>query len=316
MLTINHLRCEYKVNPIGLDVKSPRLSWQLQSDQRNCVQSAYQIQLSLTDGHEQTVWDSGKVISDQSIHVELAGWEPQARTRYYYRIRVWDHAEEQSAWSAAAFFEMGLMDSKNAWQADWITSRPQDEHDTACPRLRTTFELKQEVTRARIYVTALGLYELHLNNKRVGQDYFTPGWTSYSKRLQYQVYDVTDLLQAGGNILGAYLGDGWYKGHLGWNKEKRIFGDQAALLLELHIDYADGTVESILSNGNWKTASSAIRMSDIYMGRPTMHAWRRIGQITLQPAGHLWMYWNIPRILSLLRRTYLLPGCRSSSLSP
>ncbi|WP_433707048.1 family 78 glycoside hydrolase catalytic domain [Paenibacillus illinoisensis] len=266
MLTINHLRCEYKVNPIGLDVKSPRLSWQLQSDQRNCVQSAYQIQLSLTDGHEQTVWDSGKVISDQSIHVELAGWEPQARTRYYYRIRVWDADEEQSAWSAAAFFEMGLMDSKNAWQADWITSRPEDEHDTACPRLRTTFELKQEVTRARIYVTALGLYELHLNNNRVGQDYFTPGWTSYGKRLQYQVYDVTDLLQAGGNVLGAYLGDGWYKGHLGWNKEKRIFGDQAALLLELHIHYVDGTVESILSNGDWKTASSAIRMSDIYMG--------------------------------------------------
>ncbi|MFS0868329.1 family 78 glycoside hydrolase catalytic domain [Paenibacillus xylanilyticus] len=266
MLTVSHLRCEYKINPIGLDVKSPRLSWQLQSDQRNCVQSAYQIQLSLTEGHEQIEWDSGKVSSDQSIYVELNHWLPQARNRYFYRIRAWDAAGEQSAWSETAFFEMGLMDDTNAWQANWITSRPIDEHDSSCPRLRTTFELEQPIASARIYVTALGLYELHLNNKRVGQDYFTPGWTSYGKRLQYQVYDVTNLLQAGNNILGAYLGDGWYKGHLGWNKEQKIFGAEAALLLELHIHYADGSEQRILSNEDWTTASSAIRMSDIYMG--------------------------------------------------
>ncbi|WKL02530.1 family 78 glycoside hydrolase catalytic domain [Paenibacillus amylolyticus] len=128
------------------------------------------------------------------------------------------------------------------------------------------FNVKQPVTSARIYVTALGLYELHMNNTRVGEDYFTPGWTSYRKRLQYQTYDVTHLLQDGQNTLGANLGDGWYRGYLGWNKEREIFGSTSALLLELHIKYADGSEESILSNGDWTAAPSAIRMSDIYMG--------------------------------------------------
>ncbi|MEC0127562.1 alpha-L-rhamnosidase [Paenibacillus pabuli] len=266
MLTVSHLRCEYRINPIGLDMKSPRLSWKLQSDRRNCVQSAYQIQLSLTGNNEQIEWDSGKINSDQSIHVELDQWLPNARTRYHYRIRAWDAAGDESSWSDTAFFEMGFMESKSAWKADWITAPLDGENDVSCPRFRRLFDLQKSVTSARIYVTALGLYELHLNDQRVGQDYFTPGWTSYGKRLQYQVYDVTDMLRHGENILGAYLGDGWYRGHLGWNKEQKIFGTDAALLLELHIRYADGSVEHILSNSDWKVATSAIRMSDIYMG--------------------------------------------------
>ncbi|WP_440109520.1 family 78 glycoside hydrolase catalytic domain [Paenibacillus sp. QZ-Y1] len=266
MLSVHHLRCEYRINPLGLDVKSPRLSWQLQSDRRNCIQSVYQIQLSLKEGFDQMVWDSGEQSSDQSIHVELEHFEPEPRTRYYYRVRAWDGVGEESDWSETAYFETGLMDSDNKWQADWITARPTEENDTSCPRLRRQFELQQPVITARIYVTALGLYELHLNNTRVGEDYFTPGWTTYRKRLQYQVYDVTDLLQTGQNILGAYLGDGWYKGYLGWKKEQKIYGTTSALLLELHIVYADGSEERILSNADWSATSSAICMSDIYMG--------------------------------------------------
>lgn len=266
MFNVSHLRCEYRMNPIGLDVKSPRLSWQLQSDRRNCMQSAYQIQLSLTEDFDGIVWDSGEISTDQSIHVELNQFQPSPRTRYYYRIRAWDDAGSDSGWSETAYFEMGLMDSNNRWQAEWITAQPTDDGDTSCPRMRKQFKVKQPVTSARIYVTALGLYELHLNNTRVGEDYFTPGWTSYRKRLQYQTYDVTHLLQDGQNILGAYLGDGWYRGYLGWNKEREIFGSTSALLLELHIKYADGSEEWILSNGDWTAAPSAIRMSDIYMG--------------------------------------------------
>ncbi|MGR6544384.1 family 78 glycoside hydrolase catalytic domain [Paenibacillus tundrae] len=268
MLTVHHLRCEYKINPIGLDVRSPRLSWHLQSDQRNCVQTAYQIQLYLQDSHEQMVWDSSKVISDQSIHVELDGWLPEARTRYYYRVKAWDNFGNESAWSATAFFEMGLMNSSNAWRAEWISAplSAEEEKNESCPRLRKSFQLSKPVTKARIYVTALGLYELHLNNKRVGEAYFTPGWTSYSKRLQYQTYDITDSLEIGENILGAYLGDGWYKGYLGWKNEQQFYGKRTALLLELHIEYSDGSEEYIVTNEHWQSSSSAIQMSDIYMG--------------------------------------------------
>ncbi|MFE6075859.1 family 78 glycoside hydrolase catalytic domain [Paenibacillus sp. NPDC057886] len=266
MLTVSHLRCEYRINPIGLDITSPRLSWHLQSDRRNCVQSAYQIQLSRTEDLDQIEWDSGKKSSDQSIHVELDHWVPEARTRYYYRIRAWDRAGDESNWSETAYFETGFMGSEDAWQAEWITVDPPSQQDESCPRLRTLFELKKPVAAARIYVTALGLYELHLNNQRVGEAYFTPGWTSYSKRLQYQVYDVTDQLQNGQNILGAYLGDGWYKGHLGWEKKQKIYGTNTGLLLELHIHYTDGSEERIVSDRNWKSSPSAIRSSDIYMG--------------------------------------------------
>lgn len=266
MLIVNHLRCEYKINPIGLDITSPRISWHLQSDRRNCVQSAYQIQLSRTEDLDQIEWDSGKMSSDQSIHVELEHWVPQARTRYYYRIRAWDHSGDESDWSETAYFETGLMGSKDAWQADWITVDPSSQQEESCPRLRTLFELKKPVVAARIYVTALGLYELQLNNQRVGEAYFTPGWTSYGKRLQYQVYDVTDQLQNGQNLLGAYLGDGWYKGHLGWDKGQKIYGADHALLLELHVHYGDGSEKRIVSDQHWESAPSAIRMSDIYMG--------------------------------------------------
>ncbi|WP_315792969.1 family 78 glycoside hydrolase catalytic domain [Paenibacillus sp. BIC5C1] len=266
MLTVSHLRCEYRINPIGLDITSPRLSWHLQSDHRNCVQSAYQIQLSRTEEFAQIEWDSGKKSSDQSIHVELENWVPEARTRYYYRIRAWDRTGDESDWSETAYFETGFMGSEEAWQAEWITVDSSSQQDESCPRLRTLFELKKPVASARIYVTALGLYELHLNNQRVGEAYFTPGWTSYGKRLQYQVYDVTDQLQNGQNILGAYLGDGWYKGHLGWEKKQKIYGTDAGLLLELHIHYTDGSEECIISDRNWKSSPSAIRSSDIYMG--------------------------------------------------
>lgn len=266
MLTVSHLRCEYRINPIGLDVTSPRLSWHLQSDHRNCVQSDYQIQLSRTEDFAQMEWDSGKKSSDQSIHVELDHGVLEARTRYYYRIRAWDRAGDESDWSETAYFETGFMGGQDAWQAEWITVDPSSQQDESCPRLRTLFELVKPVASARIYVTALGLYELHLNNQRVGEAYFTPGWTSYSKRLQYQVYDVTKQLQNGQNILGAYLGDGWYKGHLGWEKKQNIYGTSAGLLLELHIHYTDGSEERIISDRNWKSSSSAIRSSDIYMG--------------------------------------------------
>ncbi|MCK6076513.1 family 78 glycoside hydrolase catalytic domain [Paenibacillus silvae] len=266
MLKVNDLRCEYRMNPIGLDVRSPRLSWKLESDRRNCMQLSYQVQLSHTPDFADIVWDTQELKSDQSVHVELEGFQPAARTRYYYRVRVRDAFEEASGWSDTAFFEMGRMEDSTEWTGEWITASISGEPDTSCPRMRKCFQIVKPVLAATIYATALGLYELHLNHARVGDAYFTPGWTTYSKRLQYQTYDVTHQLQSGDNVLGVYLGDGWYRGYLGWNKEREIFGSTSALLLELHIRYADGSEEVIGSNEEWSAAPSAIRMSDIYMG--------------------------------------------------
>ncbi|WP_339830953.1 family 78 glycoside hydrolase catalytic domain [Paenibacillus sp. FSL R7-0272] len=266
MLKISDLRCEYRLNPIGLDVKSPRLSWKLESDRRNCIQASYHVQLSHTPDFAVIIWDSQELTSDQSVHVELEGFQPAARTRYFYRVQVWDTFENSSGWSDAAYFEMGRMELSTDWTGKWITANRSGEPESSCPRMRRFFHIVKPVLRATIYATALGMYELHLNHTRVGEDYFTPGWTTYSKRLQYQTYEVTHQLKTGENVLGAYLGDGWYLGHLGWKIERENYGSTSALLMELHIRYVDGSEEIIGSNEEWSTAPSSIRMSDIYMG--------------------------------------------------
>ncbi|WP_199619420.1 family 78 glycoside hydrolase catalytic domain [Paenibacillus alkalitolerans] len=267
MFAVTKLRCEYKENPIGIDITVPRISWQLLSDSRDCVQSAYRIQVAEQPSFQTVLWDSKKVESSESIHIELVGLRPEARTRYYYRVRAWIGAGVESDWSETAFFETGLMDARQ-WKAEWISAPLQQfpPDSESCPQLRAFVEVKDKISSARIYVTALGLYELELNGKRVGDHYFTPGWTSYGKRLQYQTYDVTALLQEGTNVLGALLGNGWYKGYLGWQNHKEMYGSRTALLLELHIRYEDGSEECLLSGQSWQAGESAIRMSDIYMG--------------------------------------------------
>lgn len=267
MFAITKLRCEYKENPLGIDVIRPRISWQLVSDDRDCMQSAYQIQVAENMLFQGKLWDTEEVKSSQSIHVELEGLLLEARTRYYYRVRAWNQNAIDSGWSEVAFFETGLLDAGN-WQAEWISAPTASfsQDSEICPQLRTFVDVKGPVESARIYATALGLYELQLNGSRVGDHYFTPGWTSYSKRLQYQTYDVTKLLHEGANALGALLGNGWYRGYLGWDNQKEIYGSKTSLLLELHIRYADGSNELISSDQNWQAAKSAIMMSEIYNG--------------------------------------------------
>ncbi|MDQ0112177.1 glycoside hydrolase family 78 protein [Paenibacillus harenae] len=268
MFQITKLRCEYKENPIGIDWKViPRISWKLLSDVRDCAQSAYQVQVATDRAFEAVRWDSGKIISAQSIHVELDSMQLEARTRYYYRVQAWDGFGANTGWSTASFFETGLADA-SGWQAEWITA-PESlipQADDRSPQLRTFFEVAGAVESARIYVTALGLYELKLNDERVGDHYFTPGWTSYWNRLQYQTYEVTGLLKEGDNALGALLGNGWYKGYLGYRGQKETYGANRALLLELHIRYKDGSEQHVFSGNRWQAGESAIRMSDIYMG--------------------------------------------------
>ncbi len=229
------------------------------------------------------LWDTGKVYSDQSIHVEYDGPALKSGQRFYWQVRVWDEKDRPIAWSDVAFWEMGLLDPSD-WKASWI--QPNIDEDIAksqpCPLLRKEFQLSKEVKSARAYVTSLGLYEMHINDHRVGDQLFTPGWTSYSKRLQYQTYDITPLLASGNNAVGVILGDGWYRGYSGWNMKRNYYGEKLALLLQIDVIYQDGTMEIIGTDATWKASTGPILESDIYNGevydaRLEMDGWSNTG---------------------------------------
>lgn len=268
--SLAHLRCEYKADPIGIDSTSPRLSWRLQSDARGVVQAAYRVQVAADQakwGRKSVLWDTGKVDSDRSTQVPYEGPALESGRRYYWRVRVWDGNDRRSKWSEPAFWEMGLLQPGD-WQAAWVT--PAGDEDTSksqpAPMLRGTFELDGKVKSARAYVTSFGLYELEINGRRVGDEVFTPGWTSYHNRLQYQTYDVTKHVRQGDNVVGASLGDGWYRGFLGWGDRRNAYGDRLALLCQLVITYSNGRVEIVGTDDTWKSTTGPILQSDIYMG--------------------------------------------------
>ena len=277
-LHVQDLRCEYQSAPLGIDVKEPRLSWKLVSDQRGMAQSAYQIQVR---GEQRELWDSGKVPSDQSLHVPYHGPALRSRQRYTWQVRVWDGHDCPSAWSESGWWEMGLLQPTD-WQAHWIEPSWEDEPASSnpCPYLRTTFVMHEQIVSARAYVTAHGLYDVSLNGQRVGDAYFTPGYTSYDHRLQYQAYDVGPLLQVGENALGVILGDGWYRGEIGIFSHRHVYGKRLGLLLQLHLLYADGSEQVVTSDRYWTATTGPILRSDLkegewYDARLEMPSWNQ-----------------------------------------
>ena len=270
-LTITRLKCDYKVNPMGIASPAPRLSWQLRGDGRNQSQSAWQIQVATDEmdlrGSKNLYWDSKKRYSNQSILVSYQGAKLQSGQRYYWRVKIWDERDKASSWSEVAYWEMGLLDSID-WQAQWIEPAWPEETDKSppVPMLRREFELNKSVESARIYITTHGLYEAYLNGNKIGNQLFTPGWTSYGQRLQYQMYEVTHQLQEGTNALGVMLGDGWYRGNIGWISQRNFYGDRLGLLLQLEVTYTDGSKEVVTSDKHWKATTGPILWSDIYNG--------------------------------------------------
>lgn len=278
-VTLQQLRTENLVNPIGLDVTTPRFSWQLAGSQRNITQTAWEIKVT---AGKNAVWNSGKISSDQSVLVPYAGKPLQSATRYQWQVRVWDNNGRSTPWSAPAFFQTALL-SAAEWKAQWITPGfSEDAQNRPAILFRKAFSVNKKIKTATAYITAHGLYDAAINGRRVGDAYLTPGWTSYKKRLQYQVYDVTSLLTNGQNAVGVSVGNGWYRGFLAWSGNKNCFGSDAALLFQLAISYTDGTTELVVSDDSWRSSTGAIRYTEIYHGetidlRQEKTGWTRSG---------------------------------------
>jgi len=281
-VAVKELRCEYRVNPLGIDVVKPRVSWITESNQRGQKQRAYQILVANSEEqlkrNEGQLWDSGKVESEQSNQVVYEGKPVKSRMRCYWKVRVWDKDDKASAWSKPAMWTVGLLESGD-WQAKWIgydaeqmSSDNKEKSDPNAlilpppPYLRRAFLVGRPIKRAVVYASALGLYELHINGKRVGKDYFTPGWTDYSTRVYYQTYEVTDLIKKGGNAIGAILADGWYAGYLGFGRKREHYGSEPRLLVQLEIEYDNGHIHTVVTDGTWRASYGPLFESDFLMG--------------------------------------------------
>jgi alpha-L-rhamnosidase len=269
-VNVKNLLCENISNPMGIDVKQPLLSWQLVSQIRNSMQAAYEIRVAekiedLTIG-KNIIWNTGKVLTDQSAHIRYDGPGLQSAKKYFWQVRVWDNHGKSSKWSEPSFWQMGFLQS-GEWKAKWI--QPGYEEDIVLrpsPLFRKTFSASKKIKTATVFITSYGLYESYINGKRINNAWFTPGFTSFNKRLQYQVYDVTALMQLGNNVLSVALGNGWYRGYFGFDGNKNLYGTELSLLFHLNITYTDGSNDYVVSDESWKSSTGEIRSSEIYHG--------------------------------------------------
>ena len=255
---VKQLLTEGLKDPQSIDNAHPRFSWKLSTEQKNTLQSAYEI--TVMDG-KKTAWTSGKVSSDETLHVPYAGAALSPGKQYSWKVKVWDNHGHTAASTEAAYFRMGI----TAWKAKWIEPGYQEAAaNRPCPIFKTSFHPGKKIASAIAYITSHGLYEAQINGRKVGDGFLTPGFTSYNKRLQYQVYDVTNLLQPGDNNIEVTVASGWYRGTIGWGTDK--YGKTLGILYQMEVTYTDGSRETVISDGNWKSGTGKISYSEIYNG--------------------------------------------------
>lgn len=325
------LQCEYLANPLGIDVAAPRLSWvceALAAGQRGQRQTAYQVLVASSrdrlNRDEGDLWDSGRVESEQSAHVPYAGKTLGSWQACFWKVRVWDRDGQASEWSRASHWTMGILKA-DEWQAKWIGYTKKHDLQTdwaqeaSSPVFRKVFDVRKPVARAALSICGLGYYELHLNGGRVGDHVLDPGFTRYDRRALYVTYDVTDRMKQGANAVGVMLGNGWYNHHTlaVWNFHEAPWRDQPKLLLNLRLEYADGSVETIVSDESWKANIGPVVLDSIHNGeyydaRREMPGWDKPGFNDTA--------WDSPQVVSApggALRAQMMPPCRvTQSLRP
>ncbi|MGL6201217.1 MAG: family 78 glycoside hydrolase catalytic domain [Lachnospiraceae bacterium] len=258
MLSIKDFTIEYRQNPLGVDAINPRFSWKLKSSEKDTVQTGYRITVAAND---EAIWDSGEVIADTSICIVYNGPRFAPQTKYDVKVEVTDNHEEKAA--AAGWFETGLISSEN-WQADWITHGFEDDLKP-CAVFVKQFSTDKEIAKARAYASALGIYEFTVNGEAASDIHFAPGWTGYQSRIQYQTYDIMPYIKKQ-NEIRFTVGNGWYKGILGFFNQGDHYGSRTALIAQIVITYTDGTTDTIATDDSWTSTTEAHRYNDIYHG--------------------------------------------------
>jgi alpha-L-rhamnosidase len=275
------LQCEHRVTPLGVDEPRPLFGWKLSSDVAGQGQRSYRLRVRAL-GATDPIWDSGWVESDMHYGVVYAGTPVLATTRYRWQVEVKAAADSEAA-ESESWFETGLL-TPAAWTARWLRRDPRSggavdppeggEAPGRAGRLKPPGQFRKELTltspplRARVYATARGIYHLRVNGTRVGRDELTPGWTDYRYRLQYQVYDITDLLVAGPNVVGAVVADGWWCGYVGFEPQRpaQHYGRFPELLVQVHVDCEDGTSLVVGSDDTWRESPGHVVYADLLVG--------------------------------------------------
>ncbi|MFA7160927.1 MAG: family 78 glycoside hydrolase catalytic domain, partial [Kiritimatiellia bacterium] len=265
-LRVDGLRCEHRANPLGIDAPNPRLGWIIHSRQNGTMQSAYRVLAASSwkalGDNRGDLWDSGRVESDKSVDILYRGRALKSRERCFWKVKVWDNHVGESRWSESALWSMGLLDI-NDWHSQWIGldkepyARLGSKYYAPC-YFRKEFVVKKKVAHATLYASALGWYMFHINAKRVGNDYFTPGWTDPRVRIYYNTYDVTGLIRKGANAIGGALSGGWYH----WPD----YGEKARLMCQLEIYYADGSKSLVVTGKSWAASEGPEKYAHILYG--------------------------------------------------
>jgi len=303
---VANLRCEYREQPLGIDVAKPRLSWVIaersqKTEIRGQKQTAYQVLVAaspeLLAEDKGDLWDSGKVASDQSIQVEYAGQPLASRMRCFWKVRVWDKAGKASAWSQPALWTMGLLQPAD-WEAKWIGSDDsaksslgiapwgqltQDARRLPARYLRREFAVEKKVAHATAYVCGLGFFDLFLNGAKVSDNVMDPALSDYAKAAYYVTFDVTQQLRKGANAIGVILGNGRFYAPRSQTPVVTQNYNLPKLCLQLEVEYTDGTRDEIVSDPAWKlTTTGPIQANNEYDGeeydaRLEMPGWNQAG---------------------------------------
>ena len=324
---VKDLRCEMLMNPLGIDVKAPRLGWQLISDQKNVQQTAYEIIVSSSKDklsrNEGDIWSSGKINSPQSIHIRYAGKELQSGKEYFWKIKSFTNKGE-TAWSEPSYWSMGLL-NENDWKSKWIGYDKASPWDSitqwsrlSARYLRKEFQSSPAVKRAIVYISGLGMYELYLNGIKIGDQVMAPNPTDYRKSFFYNTHDVTAQIQNGKNTIATVLGNGrFFTMRQNYKPQKHNTFGYPKLLLQLEIEYTDGSKKIIVSDETWKlNVDGPIRTNNEYDGEEydatkEFPGWNNIGfndnkwikpELVAAPLGNLTAQMSEPmKVMQLIK---------------